>query len=52
MSDYIEIVLMAILTGVGTGTGIAIGTYFANKALIQNVERLVNTIKNTKDDTR
>jgi hypothetical protein len=34
-----------IITGTGTGVGIAIGTYFANKALIQNLEKLVETIR-------
>jgi len=45
MNEYFQIILTAILTGMGTGSGVAIGTYFANKALIQNMEKLVAAIK-------
>jgi hypothetical protein len=50
MNEYVQIVLTALLTGVGMGTGIAVGTYFVNKALIQNVEKIVVAIKNNRGD--
>ncbi len=49
MTEYFEIVLNALFLGFGTGTGIAIGTYFVNKALIQNIERIVDAVKNNKE---
>jgi predicted choloylglycine hydrolase len=45
MNEYIQIILTAIATGIGTGAGIAIGTYFANKALIQNIDRLEKLLR-------
>jgi hypothetical protein len=48
MTDYFQIILTAMLTGIGTGLGIAIGTYFANKALFQNFERIIEVLKSEK----
>jgi len=31
MNEYVQIVLTALLTGVGMGTGIAVGTYFVKR---------------------
>jgi len=50
MNEYIQIVLTAVLTGMGMGAGIAIGTYFANKTLIQNIEKIVEAVKQIKKD--
>jgi hypothetical protein len=30
MDEFLQIIVTAILTGIGMGAGIAIGTYFAN----------------------
>lgn len=49
MTEYFEIFLNAVFIGLGTGTGIAISTYLANKALIQNIERIVDAVKNNKE---
>ncbi len=45
MNEYIQIIVNAIATGVGMGAGIAIGTYFANKTFIQNVDRIASALK-------
>jgi len=49
MTDFLEIILTAIVTGMGMGAGVAVGTYFANKGLIRNIERIVEAVKNNKD---
>jgi predicted choloylglycine hydrolase len=49
MNEYLQIVLTATVTGLGTGLGMAIGTYFANKALIQNLEKIAKTINKATD---
>ena len=48
MNDYVVMLLTALVTGVGIGAGTAIGTYFANKALIKNWERIAIAIANSK----
>ena len=52
MSDYFEIALIALITGLCTGTSLAIANYFANKILIQNVEKLVTAIKNNTEEKK
>ena len=36
----IETIISGIITGLGTGLGAAVGTYFAQKGLIKNFEKL------------
>ena len=35
------------LTGLFTGIGVALGTYFVNKHLIENTERMINRLVKT-----
>ena len=37
-----DVILNASITGLGSGAGVAIGTYFAQKTLIENLEKLKN----------
>jgi VIT1/CCC1 family predicted Fe2+/Mn2+ transporter len=45
MNEYFQIIVAGLCTGLGTGLGAALGAYAANKALIQNLEKLVSAIK-------
>lgn len=45
MTTIIEIIINAIAPAVGSGIGTAIGIYFANKALIKNIESLEQRFK-------
>jgi predicted choloylglycine hydrolase len=45
MNEYLQIIINAVATGVGMGAGIAIGTYFANKTFIQNLDRIEKALR-------
>lgn len=56
MNEYLQIIINAVATGVGMGAGIAIGTYFANKTFIQNLDRIEKALRakqnSEKEDDR
>lgn len=48
MNDWVQLLVVALIQGIGTGSGIAIGTYFASKSIIKSVERLAEAVKKGK----
>jgi hypothetical protein len=46
--DFLELILTASTTGLGTGLGVAIGTYFSNKLIIKHLDKLETLLKKKK----
>lgn len=45
----IEIVINAALTGIGTGLGVAVGTYLSNKMVIGHLQKIEKKLKIPKE---
>ena len=43
--SIVETIMSGAITGLGSGAGVAVGTYFANRAVIKHLDKLEAKLK-------
>jgi uncharacterized membrane protein len=52
MASIFEIILNAMMIGLGSGIGSAVGVYFANKTIIKNLEMMEKIVNKFKEKNK
>lgn len=45
-----EIILTALITGVGSGAGVAVGTYFAQKTILKQMQKFEEKVIQKREE--
>jgi shikimate kinase len=45
----VDTIISALITGIGSGAGIAVGTYFAQKTILEKMQKFEEKIKKRKE---